>query len=94
MARAGRLPGERWQQRFEVADVAPHDVKVLRDLEPCLDAGRVDSIMLTDGEMKVLSQQEVISLILPYGSGGMSGDVVQMAHRTGMIAVIYRASEV
>jgi hypothetical protein len=54
----------------------------------------VDSITLTDGEMKVLSQQEIISLVLPYGSGGMSGDVVQKMRRTGMIAVLYRAGEI
>lgn len=53
----------------------------------------VDSIALAEGEMKVLSQKDVISVILPFGSGGMSGDIVQSAQRTGMIAVLYRSGE-
>jgi hypothetical protein len=54
----------------------------------------VDSVVLKDGEMKVLPQHEAISLILPYGSVGMSGDVVQKAQRTGMIAILYRGGEI
>jgi hypothetical protein len=54
----------------------------------------VDSIALADGEMKVLSQQEVLAVILPFGTSGMSGDLVQKVQRTGRIAVLRRGGEI
>lgn len=53
----------------------------------------VDSIGLADGEMKVLAQ-EALAVILPFGTTGMSGDVVQKAQRTGRIAVLRRGDEI
>ena len=54
----------------------------------------VDSITLKQGEMQVLSERDVLGVVLPFGSGGMSGDVVQAAQRTGMIAVRFQEGEI